>query len=180
MSAGSALRLLGVAAIVAAPWGATGASARVVGGAAIDPGTPVDGMSVVQGLAQEADAGLFTDSYCDPVVTSPGRRTRTCRAIPRVRNLFVGHGVFAPKKSIAAAWNQATWQMWIDGQRVSLSRFGHTDRWLYRYPPADFRNVVLREWSIVLVGATGRHSIRHRTHWPQGCFDTTWKFSVGR
>jgi hypothetical protein len=179
MSSGTALRLLGAAAVVVAViGGGTGASAAVRGSNGIDPGAKVNGMSVVQGLAREAKLGLFTDGYCDPVVLSAGRRTRSCRSVPRTRRMFVGYGVFAPKRRIDAAWNKVAWAMWIDGQQVSLARFGHSDRWLYDYPPADGRDVVLREWSIILVGAKGRHSIRFRTRLPQGVFDTTWRFAV--
>jgi hypothetical protein len=52
--------------------------------------------------------------------------------------------------------------------------------WLYDYAPAGGRDVVLREWSIVLFGAIGRHSIRFRNRLPQGVLDTTWNFSVAR
>jgi hypothetical protein len=146
---------------------------------AIDPGTGVNGMVVVQGLAREADARLF-GGYCNPFVSTPGRRTRLCAPLPQVRRVFIGHGIIAPKKRIDAAWNPPGWDMWIDGRRVSLARFGYTDR------PVDFvapfpvgRDAVLREWSIVLVGAEGHHSVRYRTHLPQGVTDTTWKFTVG-
>ena len=71
------LRFVGVVAALAALTLATGASANVVGTDAIDPGTPVNGMVVVQGVAREADAALF-GHYCDPVVLTPGRRTRVC------------------------------------------------------------------------------------------------------
>jgi hypothetical protein len=160
--------------------GVSGASASILRAEAIDPGTPVNGMTVAQGLQHQAKVGLFTDRFCDPVVLRPGQRTRSCRPVPRARSIFAGYGIFGPKNGIDSAWNRLSWAMWIDGQRVSLSRFGHSDRWLYRYPPADFRDVVLREWSILLIGAEGRHAIRYRTRLPQGVFDTTWKFSVGR
>ena len=166
-----------VAAVVIAAFALVTASATVARDVAVDPGTPVNGMVVVQGIARDASTSLF-DTFCDPVVLTPGRRTRACGVVPSVRRIFVGHGIFAPKKRIDAAWNQLTWDMWIDGRRVSLGRFGHSDRWLSNVPPADGRNVVLREWSIVLVGAKGRHSIRYRTHWPAGVFDTTWTFRV--
>ena len=116
---------------------------------------------------------------CDPVVLSPGRRVRSCFPIRRVRRLFVGHGTWALKKRIDTAWNQQSWQMWIDGRRVDLSRFGHSDRWLYNYPPAQGRDVVLREWAVILISPRGRHSIRYRMRLPAGVFDTTWKFHVG-
>ena len=166
----------GVAA-VATVLALTGASSTVASGTAIEPGTRVNGMLVVQGIAQEANVKLF--DFCDPVVLTAGRRTRSCGLLPPARRLFAGHGIFAPKKRIEAAWDELTWDMWIDGKHVTLSGFGHSDRWLFNYPPADGNNVVLREWAIILLGAAGRHSIRYRTRWPQqGVFDTTWKFRV--
>ena len=97
-------------------------------------------------------------------------RSATSPATP-LRRL---QGIFAPEKQIDTAWRSLSWKLWIDGQQVSLSRFGHADRWIQ----ADGRNVVLREWSIILVGAKGRHSIRYRTRGPQGVGDTTWRFSL--
>jgi hypothetical protein len=79
---------------------------------------------------------------------------------------------------VDAAWNKGSWAMWIDGQRVSLSRFGTSDRWIPSEPAANGRPVLLREWAIVLVGASGRHSIRYRNQLPQGVYDTTWNFTV--
>ena len=169
------VRAVGVAAIIAVLALTTGAVAAPGAGGAIDPGTPVNGMVVVQGVKREADGWLF-DTICDPIVRSPGRRTRSCGQLPPLRRLFVGHGYFAPKKQIESAWNSLSWTLWIDGKRVDLSRFGHADRWIQ----ADGRMVVLREWSIILVGAEGRHSIRYRTRSPQGVTDTTWVFSVAK
>lgn len=156
----------------------TGATARDVRGNAIDPGTRVNGMVVVQGIAQESDAALF-GLFCNPDVLSHGRRTRTCSTrIPHVSRLFVGHGIFAPKRTIDSWWKRVTWDLWIDGQRVRLGRFGTTDRWLLKYPAAGYEDVVLREWAIVLLQPAGRHSIRYRTRWPSGVTDTTWRFTV--
>lgn len=155
----------------------SGASATVARDGAIDPGTRINGMHVVQGLAREADVSLF-GTLCNPVVLTPGRRVRTCLSVPAVKRLFVGYGVFAPEKQIDAAWNKRSWAMWIDNRAVDLTAFGHGDRWLYNYRPAGGRNVVLREWFIVLSGARGHHSIRYRTRVPEGVFDTTWKFNV--
>jgi hypothetical protein len=159
----------------------TAATATVARGNAIDPGTRVNGMLVYQDVAQRAGAALF-GLYCDPVVVSPGRRTRTCSTtIPRVRRLFVGHGIFAPTRTaVDRTWARLTWALWIDGERVDLARFGWTDRWLLNLPAANYKPVVLREWAIMLMGAEGRHSIRYRTRWPSGVMDTTWKFSVAR
>ena len=82
----------------------------------------------------------------------------------------------APEKQIESAWRSLSWKLWIDGEQVSLGGFGHGDRWIQ----ADGRNVVLREWSIILVGAKGRHSIRYRTWGPQDAMDTTWRFSLAK
>ena len=148
---------------------------------AIEPGTRVNGMVVVQGLAREADVSLF-GYYCDPVVLTAGRRTRVCSLpLPSVRRIFVGHGIWAvSKQRLDSAWKvyAAQTAMWIDGQRVSLAGFGHSDRWLWKFPAADGRNALLREWAIVLVGAKGRHSIRYRGRLPNGFQDVTWKFTV--
>ena len=169
------MRAVGVGACIAVlALTASGFVAREAGGA-IDPGTRVNGMLVVQGVKQEADGWLF-DTICDPFVRSSGRRTRTCGQLPPLRRLFVGHGTFAPQKRIDSAWRNLSWKLWIDGEQVSLSRFGHADRWIQ----ADGRNVVLREWSIILVGAKGRHSIRYRTRGQQGAMDTTWRFSLAK
>ena len=158
---------------------ATGAVAAPTRGAAIDPGTRVNGMLVYQDVAQRAGASLF-GFYCDPVVLSPGRRTRTCSiTVPHVSRLFVGYGIFAlTQQAVDKTWNRLTWAVWIDGQRVDLAEFGFTDRPLLDYAPADHRDVVLREWAIMLSGAQGQHLIRYRSRWPSGVFDTTWRFTV--
>ena len=156
---------------------ATGASAVGTRDAAIDPGQRVGEMRVVQGIKREADAWLF-DTICDPVVLRTGRRTRSCGRLPPVRRLFVGHGIFAPGQQIDRAWKETTWDMWIDGRRIHLGAFGHADRTLSAYAPAGGRDVVLREWAIILVGAEGRHSVRYRTRNSEGVADTTWKFTV--
>ena len=106
----------------------------------------------------------------------PGRRTRTCGQLPPLRRIFVGYGSFAPEQQIDAYWRSLSWNLWIDGRRVSLRRFGHSDRRIQ----VGGRDVVLREWSIILMGAKGRHSIRYRTLGPQGVEDTTWRFSVAK
>jgi hypothetical protein len=169
------MRAVGVrACIVVLAVTASGFLAREAGGA-IDPGTRVNGMLVVQGDKQDADGWLF-DTICDPFVRHPGRQTRTCGQLPPLRRLFVGHGYFAPQKQIDSVWSRVSWKLWIDGEQVSLSRFGHADRWIQ----VDGRMVVLREWSIILVGAKGRHSVRYRTRSPQGVGDTTWVFWVAK
>jgi hypothetical protein len=172
---------VGIAASLALMALVSGASATAVHVNAIDPGTRVKGMLVYQELARRAQASLF-GFYCDPVVLSPGRRTRTCaNTVPRVSRLFIGHGIFAPnRQELEKTWKRLTWAMWIDGQRVALNKFGWSDRWLSNFPPADGRTVLLREWAIVVARAQGRHTIRYRTGWPSGVHDTTWKFTVAR
>jgi hypothetical protein len=160
----------------------TGASATVVREDAIEPGTRVNGMLVVQGVARDTDAELF-GVVCDPVVVRLGRRTRSCAQLPPVRRIFAGHGIWAVSEQLLeSVWGKyaSRTEMWIDGRRISLNRFGHSDRWLSNFPPADGRNALLREWSIVLVGVEGRHSIRYRGRLPQGVTDVTWRFSVAR
>ena len=158
---------------------AASASAIRSSGSAIDPGTNINGMLVVQGIAREADASLF-GTFCDPVVVRAGRRTRSCGQLPPLKRIFVGYGIFAPEEQIDSAWNKLSWRLWIDGQSVSLSRFGNSDRRLLGFAPAGYRDVVLREWAVILAGAQGRHSIRYRTRLPQGVIDTTWRFTVAR
>jgi hypothetical protein len=146
--------------------------------ATIEPSTRVNGMLVVQGPAQRSQARLFSD-WCDPVVLTPGRRTRSCGRIPRTSRLYVGYGLFESEAKIERTWKASKWDMWIDGKRVDLQAFGTADRTLTRYPPAGNTDVVLREWNVTLVRATpGRHTIRYRTREPSGVTDTTWKFTV--
>jgi hypothetical protein len=175
------MRAVGVAACIAVLALTAGALAAREAGGAINPGTPVNGMVVVQGLAQDADVPLF-GYYCAPNVIGPGRRVRVCAALPRVRRIFVGYGYWdVSKRHLESYWraNAHRTQMWIDGRSVRLDRFGHSDRWLFRYPAADGRNALLREWAIVLFGAEGRHSIRYRQPLGGGFADTTWRFTVG-
>ena len=182
MSGNRSVLGVGVALCTAALAFTAGAAAVPSAGSAIDPGTRVNGMLVVQGTARDADAELFGVT-CDPVVVRPGRRTRLCGTLPPVRRIFVGHGVWAVSRQLLESYWSAyarLTELWIDGQRVRLDRFGHSDRWLLAYPPADGRDALLRQWSIILVGAEGRHSIRYRGRSGRGVADTTWRFSVAR
>jgi hypothetical protein len=146
--------------------------------AVIEPLTRVSGMLVVQGAAQQSPARLFPD-WCDPVVLTPGRRTRSCGRIPRTSRLYIGYGLFESPSRIGRTWNASKWDMWIDGQRVDLQAFGTADRTLPKYPPAGNKDVVLREWNVTLLRpTTGRHTIRYRTREPHGVTDTTWTFTV--
>ena len=178
----SVIRRVGLTAALAALILAPGSAATIGRSEAIDPGTRVNGMLVVQGLARNADAELF-GVICDPDVLGPGTRSRSCGTLPPVRRIFVGHGIWVVNEGrlepLWAAYARRT-EMWIDGRRVSLARFGHSDRLLPGYAPARGRDAFLREWSIVLVGASGRHSIRYRTQSRSGVTDTTWRFTVAR
>ena len=146
----------------------------------IDPWERVNGMLVVQGGATRAETALF-GNYCEPNILESGRYRRTCSNVPGVRRLFVGYGMWGPKATIPRNWKAREWSMWIDGRRVSLDEFGTTDRTLHQYPPADGKDVTLREWSVTLVRATpGRHTIRYRFRLPQGTTDATWQFTVAR
>jgi hypothetical protein len=144
----------------------------------IEPSTRVNGMLVVQGPARKSQARLFSD-WCDPVVLTPGRRTRSCGRIPRTSRLYVGYGLFDSEAKIERTWRASKWDLWIDGQQVDLQAFGTADRWLLKYGPAGNKDVVLREWQVTLLRATtGRHTLRYRTREPAGITDTTWTFTV--
>jgi hypothetical protein len=159
---------------------AAGADAGVDTSGTIEPRTRVNGMLVVQGSSRQSDTSLF-GGYCDPVVLTPGRRSRSCGTLPRWSRLYVGYGLFAPPGSIEKAWKGTSWKLWLDGQPVDLKAFGTSDRVLPKYAPADGKDVVLREWSVVLVRPTpGRHTIRYRSKDSDGVADTTWIFTVRR
>jgi len=145
----------------------------------ITPHSRVNGMLIVQGTHKQAEADLF-GTFCDPVRLKPGRITRTCRpAIPDTTKLFIGYGLFALPDAVEQEWRNVTWDMWLDGRHVDLSAFGFNDRTLFDYPPADGRDVTLREWSVLLLQATPRsHTVRWRARGPTGTTDTTWKFRI--
>lgn len=146
--------------------------------ATIEPSTRVNGMLVVQGPAHRSQTRLFSD-WCDPVVLTPGRRTRSCGRIPRTSRLYIGYGLFESEAKIERTWKASKWDMWIDGQSVDLEAFGTADRWLLKFGPAGNNDVVLREWNVTLIRATpGRHTVRYRTREPVGVTDTTWTFTV--
>jgi hypothetical protein len=147
----------------------------------IEPHERVGGMLVVRGTANWDGTMLF-GVYCRPDIVKSGRYRRTCLPVPEVDRLFVGPGLFAPNYTILdRVWDAAGWRVWIDGERVGLDKFGTRDRMLYRYPPADGRDVILREWSIALVRPTpGRHTIRYRVGEAGLTVDATWEFTVVR
>jgi hypothetical protein len=74
------------------------------------------------------------------------------------------------------------WDLWVDGRRVSLPPFGTSDRILFAFPAAGGRDVILREWRVMLEGVTpGKHTIRYRSRDRSlGTIDSTWRFTVAR
>jgi hypothetical protein len=147
--------------------------------AIIEPNDHVHGMLVVQGTGAHAQIALF-GTLCRPDIVKSGRYRRTCLDVPGgVSRLFVGFGLTAPAAGIEQAWRAARWRWWVDGERVSLDAFGTSDRPLGRYPPAGGKDVILREWDVILMHPTpGRHTIRYRLEFPTGTIDATWEFRV--
>lgn len=134
-------------------------------------------MLVVKGTAATADHKLF-DS-CDPVILRSGRYARRCGLVPRVKRLFIGYGVFALPREINKVWAPSTWAAWVDGRRIELTAFGKSDRMLYGFPAAGGKDVILREWRVMLVAATpGRHTLRYRFRDSGGTIDATWTFTI--
>jgi hypothetical protein len=158
----------------------TGAAAEGLKTGAIDPGHGVNGMLVVQGLERDADLSIWT--YCNPVVTAPGPEARKCSLPPSSRRIFAGYGIWgASRRIVDEAWHKRAWRLWIDGQAVHLGRFGTEERWIANPSrPGAKRQVLLRLWTIVLVGARGTHSIRYRSRLEDGGPFTSnaWKFTV--
>ncbi|PWU24921.1 MAG: hypothetical protein C5B48_03930 [Candidatus Rokuibacteriota bacterium] len=139
------------------------------------PGDHLGKMVLRRGTAVTAGFKLF--DICNP----PGSGRQHCGLVPDVRRLFIGYGSFAPPDQISQLWTQTTWSGWLDGHRLQLSAFGSSDRTLDAYPPAGGQDVTLREWRVVLVGATpGRDTIRYRSLGPDGNSDVTWIFTVAR
>ena len=154
--------------------------AAPAGGAAqlvpIKPGGKIGTMRLARGTAAGADAKLF--DFCDPIITRPGRYRRTCPRVPQYRRIFIGYGSFFTDPAVLDAnWKSTRWQLWLDGRRVALPAFGTSDRTLVAFPPAGGKDVTLREWRVMLVGATlGRHTIRYRTRTGNRTTDATWVF----
>lgn len=96
-----------------------------------------------------------------------------------MKRLFIGYGVFAPPGLISKVWAPSTWAAWFDGRRIRLPAFGWSERTLFGFPPAGGKDVTLREWRVMLLGATpGRHAIRYRFRDSGGTIDATWTFRV--
>jgi hypothetical protein len=144
----------------------------------VGPGGKIGKMTLVRGKEHDADTELWL--FCQPVLPKPGRYSRTC-SVPRAQRLFIGYGEWErTTKVLDSAWKQLKWDLWFDGRRVSLSRFGTSDRTLYAFPPAGGKNVILREWSVTVIGVSpGKHVIRYRSesHSPEKT-DATWTFIV--
>jgi hypothetical protein len=160
---------------VAVSGGASAWSARPIG-----PGGKIGSMTLERGTARAADEKLF--DFCNPVILKPGAVRRRCD-VPGVHRLFVGYGDFEAKKSaLERTWRTLSWSLWVDGRRIDLPAFGTSDRTLYRFPPAGGKDVILREWRVILVGATrGKHTIRYRSASPVlPTSDATWTFNVTR
>ena len=143
----------------------------------LKPGDQVGRMTLVKGTHVAVGPNLF--DICDPVILKGGRYQRRCGVVPHVKRLFIGYGMFASPRKIDADWANAKWAAWFDGRRIALRAFGTSDRTLYAFPPAGGKNVTLREWRVMLLGATaGRHTLRYRFQDPAGSIDATWTFPV--
>ena len=159
------------ATLQAQPSGSAPLAAQLV------PGDRLGRMVFVRGTVATADHKLF--DTCDPVILKSGRYERRCGVVPRARRLFIGYGLFAAPREMARVWTGTKWRAWFDGHRIALRAFGSSERTLYAFPAAGGKDVTLREWRVMLVGATpGRHTIRYRSHDASGTSDATWTFTV--
>ena len=146
--------------------------------APIRPGGKLGTMTLVRGAEPTADDELWR--FCKPALPKPGVYRRTC-FVPRVERLFIGYGDWErTRKAVDSVWKELTWNLSLDGRQVDLPRFGTSYRTLYYFPAAGGKNVVLREWSVIVVGATpGKHVIRYRSvSRTLGTTDATWKFTT--
>jgi len=161
--------------IVAAVLAGCGSGAEKSLGPRAEIGTT---MTLATGTVDDADLKFF--DLCDPVILTPGDYARSC-AVPRVSRLFVGYGDFGrTRKALELDSKQSKWDLWIDGRRVDLPAFGTSDRTLFGFPAAGGKDVILREWRVILVDVTpGEHTIRYRNeHASGGTTDATWTFNV--
>ena len=159
-----------VALVVLTGWGASPSD--------LGPGDRLGPMTLRRGTVATADQKLF--DICNPI-GAPGIRHRQCGIVPRVGKLFIGWGWFAPVRRINLEWARVRWSAWLDGHRIRLAEFGTSDRTLFAFAPAGGKDVTLREWRVMLIGATpGRHTLRYRSQDPSGTDDITWTFTVAR
>jgi hypothetical protein len=145
----------------------------------VAPGGKIGAMTLVRGIEHKADAELW-GMFCDATIPKPGRYRRTC-SVPHVQRLFIGYGDWErTRKALDSVWKQLKWDLWFDGRRVDLPRFGTSERTLYYFRPAGGKNVILREWSVTLIGVTpGKHVIRYRSASRSlGTTDATWTFTA--
>ena len=146
--------------------------------APIGPGGKIGTMTLARGIESKADDELWR--YCAPNIPKPGTYHRTC-FVPRRERLFIGYGDWErTRQALDSAWKQLKWDLWFDGRRVDLPRFGTFDRTLYYYPPAGGKNVILREWNVILLRVTpGKHVIRYRSQSRSlRTSDATWMLTV--
>jgi hypothetical protein len=146
----------------------------------VGPGGKIGTMMLVRGIEQKADAELWGVLGCDAVIPKPGRYRRTC-SVPQVPRLFIGYGDWErTRRALDSVWKQLKWDLWLDGRHVDLSRFGTSERTLFYFPAAGGKNVILREWNVILVGVTpGKHLIRYRSASRSlGTTDATWTFTT--
>jgi hypothetical protein len=146
----------------------------------VGPGDKIGTMTLVRGAERKADAELWGALGCDAAIAKPGRYRRTC-SVPLVRRLFIGYGDWErTRKALDSSWRRLKWDLWFDGRHVDLSRFGTSERRMYYLPAAGGKNVILREWSVTVVGlSAGRHVIRYRSESRSlGTTDATWTFTT--
>jgi hypothetical protein len=144
----------------------------------LGPTGKIGTMALARGTASDADLKFF--DVCDPVIVKPGAYERSCD-VPRVSRLFIGYGDFAPtRKAIDLDSKQSNWEAWIDGRSVDLPAFGTSDRTLLAFPAAGGKDVILREWRLMLLDVTpGQHTLRYRNrHAVHGTTDLTWTFTA--
>jgi hypothetical protein len=170
-SIASALLFVVVIATLGSGWGKAAKPLR--------PGGKIGAMRLVRGVTYEADQKIF--EFCDPVILKPGRYARSC-LVPRARRLFIGYGNFEPTLKALNRDFMGQWSLWVDGHPVNLRAFGTSDRTLVAFPAAGGKDVILREWKVILVGATpGKHTLRYRSRIASfGTTDATWTFVVAR
>jgi hypothetical protein len=135
-------------------------------------------MTLVRGIEPRADDELWR--FCAPVIPKPGTYHRSC-LVPHIARLFIGYGDWErTRKALDSAWKQLKWDLWLDGRRVDLRRFGSSERTLFNFPPAGGKTAILREWSVTLLRVTsGKHVIRYRSQSRSlGTTDATWTFTV--
>ena len=146
--------------------------------APVRPGGKIGTMTLARGPEQTADDELWR--FCRPVLPK-GQHHRTC-FVPHVHRLFIGYGDFErTRRTLDAVWGKLKWDLWLDGRRVDLARFGTSDGTLYSFPAAGGKDVILREWNVILAdGTTGKHAIRYRSESRTlGTSDATWTFTLG-